>query len=162
MGLVKEQETSQSRPRCGKEHLSCTARHTRTTRFTYWTYRLCSACVSSYCRMRAITLSYAGPNAVYCPRTTELLPVYDIRHNKRAWLWNHARLFSSLIASNHYDGHVVCLNVWYYLMCCSDENWYSSEYLVKLRTFDYQDIVVVLAYDLCTKVSIKSSRESIN
>ena len=36
------------------------------------------------CRMRAITLSYAGPNTVYCPHTTELLPAYDIRHNKRA------------------------------------------------------------------------------
>ena len=157
-----EQETSQSRPKCGNEHLSCTVQHARTIRFTYWMYGLSSVCVSSYCRMRAITLSYAGPNTVYCLCTTELLPAYDIQHNKRAWSWNHARLFSSLIGSNHDDGHPVCLNVWYYLMCCSDENWYSSEYLVKFRTFDYQGIVVFLAYVLCTVVSIKSSRERIN
>ena len=80
-------EPSQSRPKCGNERLSCTVRHTTTTCFTYRTYGLCSACVSSYCRirrMRAIALSYAGPNTVYCPRTTELLPAYDIRHNRRA------------------------------------------------------------------------------
>ena len=83
LGDVMEQETSQSRPICGNKRLSCTVQHT-TTRFTYRTYGLYSACVSSYCHMRAITLSYAGPNTIYCPRTTELLPAYDIRHNKRA------------------------------------------------------------------------------
>ena len=41
--------------------------------------------------VRIIVLSYAGnnpvvrgPNTVYCPHTMELLPAYDIRHNKRA------------------------------------------------------------------------------
>ena len=33
---------------------------------------------------RGITQSYAGSNTVYCPCTTELLPTYDIRQNKRA------------------------------------------------------------------------------
>ena len=58
------------------------------------------------------TINPFGPSAgriSRCPRTTELLPAYDIRHNKRAWSWNHARLFSSLIGSNHDDGRVVCL-----------------------------------------------------
>ena len=74
---------------------------------------LCAACVPSYCRIshaRAITLSYAGPNTVYCPHTT-----YDIRQNKRAWSCYHACLFSSLIASNHDNGHVECLMYYYVL-----------------------------------------------
>ena len=75
-------------PKAGNERLSCTVRHTPTTHFTYRTYGLCSACVSSYCCMRAITLSYAGPNTVYCPRMTyntisghdrEIRPAYS-RH----------------------------------------------------------------------------------
>ena len=99
-------------PKAGNERLSCTVRHATTTRFTYRMYGLCSACVSSYCCMRAIMLSYAGPNILYCPHTTELLPAYDIPHNKRAWSWNQARLFSSLIGSDHDNGHMVCLKRW--------------------------------------------------
>ena len=84
LGVIIGQETSQSRPKCGNERLSCTVRHTTTNRFMYQTYGLCSACVSSYCRMRAIIQSDAGHNTVYWPRTMELLPTYDIGHNKRA------------------------------------------------------------------------------
>ena len=77
-------------------------------------YGLRVACVPSYChisRARAITLSHAGSNTVYCPCMTKLLPAYGIRQNKRAWSCYRARLFSSLIGSNHDNGHVVCLKV---------------------------------------------------
>ena len=72
-------------PNTGNERLSCTVRYT--TRFTYWTHGLCSACVLSYCRMRAIT-SRTGPNTVYRLRTTyntmsghdrEIRPAYSCR-----------------------------------------------------------------------------------
>ena len=67
--------------------------------------------------LRIVILSYAGNNLVMRGPKHHSLPAYDgvivgVRHttHKWAWPWNQARLFASLIGSNHDNGHVVCRN----------------------------------------------------
>ena len=88
LGVFTMQETSRSKPKSGNERLSCTPCIQKQLVSHTGCSGLCSACVLSYCRMRPITMSYAGPNTVYCPQTTydtiseryrEIMPVYSRR-----------------------------------------------------------------------------------
>ena len=87
LGCALGPESTRLPKQSGNERLSCTVRLT-TTPFTYRMCGLRSACVSSNCGMCAINLSYAGPNTVYCPRSTydtvsghnrEIMPAYSHR-----------------------------------------------------------------------------------